>query len=191
MKFAYADPPYLGCGKLYLDHHQDALDWDNPERHRQLVVDLCRDYPDGWALSLSSPSLKVILPMCPDDCLVAAWVRSKSPPFYPVRVTKSWEPVIYRGGRPKYRNGEEFVRDFCAAHIVDNGLIGSKPRKFNRWIFSLLGAKCGDIFHDLFPGTFGLSAAWAEWADEASPLAELPLWENGNEFTSVARNATA
>ncbi len=37
MRFAYADPPYLGCGKkLYGDRHEQAADWDDPERHRQL-----------------------------------------------------------------------------------------------------------------------------------------------------------
>lgn len=41
MHFAYSDPPYLGCGKLYLDHHPDALAWDDPETHRQLIERLC------------------------------------------------------------------------------------------------------------------------------------------------------
>ncbi len=31
MRFAYADPPYLGCGKLYAEHHPHALDWDDPQ----------------------------------------------------------------------------------------------------------------------------------------------------------------
>jgi hypothetical protein len=30
MRFAYADPPYLGCGKLYDEHHQNARDWVKP-----------------------------------------------------------------------------------------------------------------------------------------------------------------
>ena len=34
MRFAYADPPYLGCGKLYVSHHPDARDWDDPETPR-------------------------------------------------------------------------------------------------------------------------------------------------------------
>jgi hypothetical protein len=28
MKFAYADPPYLGYGSLYAERHPDALVWD-------------------------------------------------------------------------------------------------------------------------------------------------------------------
>jgi len=30
MRFAYADPPYLGCGRRYVDSHPDALIWDDP-----------------------------------------------------------------------------------------------------------------------------------------------------------------
>lgn len=53
MRFAYADPPYLGCGKkLYGDRHEQAADWDDPERHRQLVEQLCDEFKDGWAMSL-------------------------------------------------------------------------------------------------------------------------------------------
>jgi hypothetical protein len=72
MRFAYADPPYLGCGKLYAQHHVQALDWNTPERHIELINKLELEYPDGWAMSLSSPSLKTILPMCPQTCRVAA-----------------------------------------------------------------------------------------------------------------------
>lgn len=59
MRFAYADPPYLGCGRLYAAHHQDDLAWDNPEAHRSLIQRLVADFPDGWVLSLSVPSLRV------------------------------------------------------------------------------------------------------------------------------------
>ncbi len=56
MRFAYADPPYLGCCGLYdHEHGSDGLCWDSPETHRQLVNALVDQYPDGWALSLSMP----------------------------------------------------------------------------------------------------------------------------------------
>ena len=45
MKFAYADPPYLGCGHRYLEHHPEALDWDDPATHQELVDRLVGD-PD-------------------------------------------------------------------------------------------------------------------------------------------------
>lgn len=99
MKCAYADPPYLGCGALYSAHHPDALVWDDPEAHRALIARLCDEFPDGWAMSCSSPSLKTLLPMCPDDCRVSPWVKPFAV-FKPnVGVAYAWEPVIWRGGR--------------------------------------------------------------------------------------------
>ena len=175
MKFAYADPPYLGCGKLYADRHTDALAWDDPVTHQALIDRLVADYPDGWALSGSAPSLKTLLPMCPPDVQVASWSRTNSAPFYPVRVVKSWEPVIFRGGRQRFSRGGDFVRDFLVAPFVVKGLIGAKPRLFCRWMFSLLGAQPGDQLDDLFPGSGAVGAAWAEWVGEKSPLPELPL----------------
>jgi hypothetical protein len=73
VRFAYADPPYLGCGKLYAAHHADALEWDDGCTHRQLIDHLCDNYPDGWAMSASSPSLQTILPMCPADVRTMPW----------------------------------------------------------------------------------------------------------------------
>ena len=74
MRFAYADPPYLGCCKLYEHYHPDGRCWDDLETHALLVARLVEDYPDGWALSLSSPSLREILPLTPTDARVEAWV---------------------------------------------------------------------------------------------------------------------
>ena len=47
MRFAYADPPYLGCGSRYIEHHPNAMIWDDPEEHRRLIERLCDDLPDG------------------------------------------------------------------------------------------------------------------------------------------------
>lgn len=58
MRFAYADPPYLGCGSLYAKYHPDALIWDDPETHRKLIQRLVDEYPDGWALSASNLDLQ-------------------------------------------------------------------------------------------------------------------------------------
>jgi hypothetical protein len=160
MRFAYADPPYLGCGRLYLKHHSDALIWDNPETHRQLIQRLCDEYPDGWALSLHEPSLKTLLPMCPDDVRVGAWCKT----FAQIRPSDPqafWEPIIWRGGRKERR--KEPCRDWLSSFPARNGLIGSKPRTFAMWMFNLIGARRGDTLDDLFPGTGAIAAAWAEF----------------------------
>jgi hypothetical protein len=169
MKFGYADPPYLGCGALYAANHPDASDWNDPEKHRTLVSELQRDFPDGWAMSLSSPSLRTILPMCPDDCRVSAWVKPFAI-FKPnVGVAYAWEPVIWRGGRRRTRE-QDTVRDWHSANItLQRGLTGAKPHSFARWIFEILNAKPEDEFVDLFPGTGAVNSAWRQWSEKTEP----------------------
>lgn len=175
MRFAYADPPYLGYGSYYADRHAEARSWDDPETHRQLIARLCDDYSDGWALSLTSGNLHDILPMCPRAARIAAWVKPFAS-FKPgVNPAYAWEPVIFTGGRKRDRT-EATVRDWVAESItLQRGLCGAKPRGFCRWIFDLLGAQKGDTLDDLFPGSNAVAAAWAEWIGEKSPLPELPL----------------
>lgn len=175
MRFAYADPPYLGQGqRLYGEYHVDAADYDHPDTHRELVDRLCDEYPDGWALSLSSPSLHTILPMCPEDVRVGAWVKPFAV-FKPgVQPGYCWEPVIYRGGRWAVMDFEErreydTVRDFVIEPIrIKKGvkmLPGAKPVAFSRWVFDLLGARKGDTLDDLFPGTGAVKRAWNAYVE--------------------------
>lgn len=175
VKFAYADPPYLGCGALYAGEHPDALAWDDPETHRCLIERLCREYPEGWAMSASSPSLRTLLPMCPPDTRVGSWVKPFAV-FKPnVRVAYAWEPVLFRGGRKGTRD-QDTVRDWIAEGItLKRGLTGAKPRAFCRWVFDVLNAKPCDVMIDMFPGSGAVSAAWAEWVGEKSPFPPLPL----------------
>lgn len=167
MKFAYADPVYLGCGRLYDAHHPEARVWDDPQTHRDLVERLSSDYPDGWVLSLSAKTLPVILPMCPEDVRVCAWVKPFAGFKKNVRVAYTWEPVIVSGGRRLVRHGapDRFVRDHLSAPMTTRrGLTGAKPEVFCRWVLALLGWVPGDEIDDLFPGTnvMGRVAAAAE-----------------------------
>ena len=150
---AYADPPYLGCGKLYLKHHPEALKWDDPENHKQLIEDLCEKY-ECWAYSLTSTTLKTILPFCPDDVRVMAWVKPFAV-FKPnVNPGYTWEPVIVRGCRQKRDRTEPTIRDFVSCPIaLKKGLVGAKPDGFWLWLFQVFGMKPGDEFVDIFPGT--------------------------------------
>ena len=163
MKFAYADPPYLGCGKLYVAHHPDALDWDDPHVHHILIHRLEDEYPDGWALSCHTPSLRILLPMCPEDVRVSAWVKPFAV-FKPnVSPAYAWEPVIWRGGRTKRSRKDDTVRDWHSENItMRRGLPGAKPPGFPLWISQLLGAdvRQGDTITDLFPGTGAMLGVW-------------------------------
>lgn len=162
MRFAYADPPYLGSAKRYAANHPDAAAWDNVATHKALIDMLCADYPDGWALSMGAKSLPVLLPLCPPTVRVCAWVKPFSA-FKHVRVAYGWEPVVVCGGRAPSDPDAPATRDWLAENMtLQRGLVGAKPARFNRWVLDLLGYIDGtDTLDDLFPGTGGMAHALA------------------------------
>jgi hypothetical protein len=165
VRIAYADPPYLGLAAKFYGHlHADAAAYDDPETHRQLIARLCDEFPDGWALSLHSPSLREILPMCPPDVRVAAWVKPFASYKKGVNPGYAWEPVIFRGGRRRTDGSETTVSDYCAVPItLRRGFTGAKPERFVWWVLALLGAQADDEFVDLFPGSGAVARAWEAW----------------------------
>lgn len=182
MKFAYADPPYFGLASYYAEHHSDALDWNDLGEHRRLIDRLVCEYPDGWALSLTTGNLHDILPLCPKAARVGAWVKPFCSFKKHVSPAYAWEPVIFMGGR-KHEVTQPTVRDWVAESItLQRGLVGAKPRGFCRWVFQLLNARAGDTFDDLFPGTNAVAAAWAEWSgDHSKQLSWDDLWSTPYE----------
>lgn len=66
LRVAYLDPPYIGqAKKRYKDHPDYAGEVD----HKELIDRVVEEFPDGWALSASSPSLRQVLPLCPPKCV--------------------------------------------------------------------------------------------------------------------------
>ena len=176
MRFAYADPPYFGCGtKFYAKHHDDAGAFDELATHEALLVQLRDEFPDGWALSLSSVSLEDYLHL--SRCVfgrnavrIGAWVK----PFHVfkkgVRPAYAWEPVLFRGGRnknhpPPPKGGNATTpRDWVSANItLRQGMTGAKPAAVCRWLFDVLGMQRDDEFVDLFPGSGAVTRAWEAW----------------------------
>ena len=154
MKFAYADPPYLGCANRY----PEKLEVD----HAALIQRLECEFPDGWALSCRSPSLFVLAPLCPPGTRVGGWFKPFAV-FRPnVNPAYAWEPVLFKGGRKRDRTAPT-VRDWHSENItLQKGLVGAKPPGFNRWILDLLGYQDGDELVDIFPGTRSMAAAVAQ-----------------------------
>lgn len=183
MRFAYADPPYYGCGKKhYAKHHKHAADYDRLETHAALIARLVDEFPDGWAMSLRSTTLSSILPLCPADVRVGAWVKPFAS-FKPgVNPAYTWEPVIFRGGRVIGRDVAT-VRDFVEQSAdavkcnitLKKGLVGAKPEKVCHWIFAFLGMRAGDTLVDLFPGTGAVGRAWERYIS-ASEMSGSPLF---------------
>ena len=169
MKFAYADPPYIGQSRKHYGKHPD---YAGEVDHRALIDRLVAEYPDGWALSLSCKSLQTILAMCPDDVRVMAWVKPMTPILPGIRLQYGWEPVILRGGRQgPHVTGTPMVRDWLAqspfdtmyGHRKPGHVIGRKPEAFCHWLFECLGAQPGDDLDDLFPGSGAVGQAWSRW----------------------------
>lgn len=154
MKIAYADPPYLGCANKYPEKREVG--------HAELIQQL-QQY-DAWALSCHSPSLKILLPLCPDNVRIASWVK----PFCAFKVNVNpayaWEPVLFV---PLKRDRcVDTVRDWVSANItLRKGVAGAKPTDFCYWLFELLGASINDEFIDLFPGTGIVGVCWQSWCD--------------------------
>ena len=165
MRVAYADSPYLGWCGVYDHHHPDGRCWDDLETHRLLIERLCADFPDGWALSLTSSSLQKILPLCPEDVRVLAWVKPFCSWKPNVNPAYAWEPVLMRGGRHRtYRDGAATVRDWLSEPMtMKRGLVGAKPDAFCSWVLGCLGLEAGDDLVDLFPGSGAVTRAWARW----------------------------
>lgn len=160
MRFAYADPPYLGQARKHYGDDPNAR-----EVNHHLLIGYMDSHFDAWALSLSatSDSLRSILMLCPHDVRVGAWVKPFAS-FKPgVGNAYAWEPVIFRGGRQRTRT-QPTVRDWVAANItLQRGTHGAKPLAFCMWLFEFLNAQPGDEFEDVFPGSGAVGRAWDVW----------------------------
>lgn len=153
MKFAYADPPYIGCGHLYPENAE--------VNHAHLLDRLISEYPDGWALSCSSPSLEKLIGILSRGGFhlnegayrIMPWVKPFAV-FKPnVGIAYAWEPVIVMGGRKRTRK-QPTIRDWHSANItLKKNMVGAKPESFCEWICDVLNVHPGDELDDLYPGT--------------------------------------
>lgn len=152
LRLAYADPPYLGCCRLYGHRHDEPWGcWDDLRTHVALAEHLTSF--DGWALSASAPSLRVLWPLVP-EARVGVWTKTFAVFKRNVRIAYAWEPVLFVPGRDSSRDGAPVGRDYLSAPItLQRGLTGAKPERFCRWVLDLLGYADGDELVDIFPGT--------------------------------------
>lgn len=173
MRFAYADPPYLRkCSAYQHDHREgdrpfDGRCWDDPETHRRLVEWLCGQF-DGWAMSLSSVTLRDILPLCPPQVRVLAWCKPWVS-FKPgVNPAYAWEPVILFGGRKHGRHHSTVSDYFLTPSTFGRNFEGAKPEALIWWLLAALNAKADDEFVDLFSGSGAGDRAWESWRNQAA-----------------------
>ncbi len=150
--FAYADPPYPGTARKYYRK------WEVDQQ--ALISSLRTSGYAGWALSTSAKALRKILPLCPPEARVCAWVKPIGVSSKTYGLHNTWEPVIVVPGR-ELRPG---VRDWLSAQPARRGgtLPGRKPLAFCAWLFRILGMLPGDELVDIFPGTGIVSRSWRE-----------------------------
>lgn len=169
MKLAIADPPYLGRavrwygeggrgsgqGRHRADVHPDAAEWDNPDRHRDLVRQLRQDF-DGWALAASPSSLPLYLAEAP-DVRVMIWHRRNAPPSGN-RFRACWEPVLISSPRKAHGTGP-IGNDVLDTAAPRRNFAGSKPPAWTRWVLDALGYDAEtDEVTDLFAGSGSVTA---------------------------------
>lgn len=132
MRFAYADPPYIGQARKHYGPSAKEVN------HALLIAHLM-DF-DAWALSLSAPSIAAIAALCPDGVRWGAWVKPFASFKKGVNPGYCWEPVVFYGGR-KRTSKEPTLRDYVSCNITTKrGTSGAKPDGFCFWLFEFLGA---------------------------------------------------
>jgi hypothetical protein len=113
MRFAYADPPYIGQARRHYGGHADYAGEVN---HAALIEQLEAEY-DGWALSLSMKSFLHLARLVPEDVLTLSWVKPIAPPMGDNR-HYSWEPVFLRPlRRPRVPTKTHLILSPTPVHI--------------------------------------------------------------------------
>lgn len=158
LRFAYADPPYPGTAKRY---YQNEPTYKGEVDHAKLIASLRASATyAGWALSTSARALRDVLPLCPPEARVCAWVKPHSVPPATYGLHNVWEPIIVLQGR-RLQPGRV---DALIAYPARFGgtLPGRKPLVFCAWLFHAMGMLPGDVLDDLYPGSGIVSRAWRE-----------------------------
>jgi hypothetical protein len=178
-RLAIADPPYppfVGAGgtkarasRWYgtgqrstkdrpADVHDRADEWDDPARHRRLLVDLLNQY-DGFAIATSPDGIAAYGPL-PAELRIMAWVKPNAAPGAH-RLRSLWEAVLLYppAGRRSNRNGAGMVPDVLTCALTSaRDFIGGKPHAWTRWVLDALSYREGDEVSDLFPGSGAVTA---------------------------------
>lgn len=179
MKLAIADPPYppfigtggrknrasrwYGNGQRSLkdrpaDFHAGAAEWDDPARHRQLLLELLDVY-DGFAISTSVDGLAAYGEL-PLGSRIMAWIKPNAIPGSH-RIMSKWEPVIVYppAGRRGNRGGRGAMSDVFTAS-APRGFMGEKPEGYTHWVLDALTYDPEiDTVHDMFHGSGAVSRA--------------------------------
>lgn len=160
LRLAYADPPYVGLARRF---YRDEPTYAGEVDHVELLSRL-QAY-DGWALSCSSASTPALLAVAvgfAGDVRLGIWHRRRPAGWS----ASGWEGVIYRPARRVGPRTTDVLLgvDGRSRPTHPGAVVGMKPPAFATWLFGLLGARPGDEFADLFPGSGLVAKAWRDWS---------------------------
>jgi hypothetical protein len=144
------------------DHHPESAEWDDPARHRALVVSMMETF-DGWAIATTPDGLAAYGEL-PPEVRIMAWVKPNAQPGAH-RLRSCWEPVILYppAGRRSARDGGGQLADVLTApYPAGRRFPGAKPGSWTHWVLDALGYRDGDTVADLFPGSGAVAAAVAQ-----------------------------
>jgi hypothetical protein len=179
VRLAIADPPYppfVGSGgskarasRWYgtgqrsrkdrpADQHDGAAEWDQPERHRRLLLDLLDEY-DGFGIATSPDGIAAYGPL-PPEMRIMVWVKPNASPGSH-RLRSLWEAVLLFPpvGRRSNRGGVGMVPDVLTAPAPRVGFHGAKPAVWTWWVLDAMSYAEGDDVSDIFPGSGLVDAA--------------------------------
>lgn len=182
MKLVIADPPYppfVGAGgrknrasRWYgtgqrsttdrpADVHPAAGEWDAPERHRALLVELL-DTSDGFAIATSPDGLAAYGAL-PPAARIMAWFKPNAQPGAH-RLRSLWEPVILYPPKGRRSNrGPGSVPDTLVCPIDPRRFRGAKPEAWTHWVLDALTCTPGDTVVDMFNGSGAVAQAVATY----------------------------
>jgi len=143
------------------DFHPGAGEWDDPARHRLLLLQLMDEF-DGWALATTPDGLAVYHPL-PIPARIMVWHKPTANPGAH-RIASKWEAVIVL--TPEDRRGHKGlgqVSDVLRCNQPADGFAGAKPARWTRWVLDAMGYdQEQDEVVDLFPGSGSVAAALAQ-----------------------------
>lgn len=127
---------------------------------------------DGWAVSTSGkPGLRKAIAAFERaglDFEIGIWNRGARPQPN-ARVLNGFEAVLYSPARLVASRGSTTVDVLSwnpSARTGDpQAVTGAKPGPWWSWVFALLGAKPGDTFVDVYPGSGGGQRAWRAYEE--------------------------
>jgi len=164
MRFAYADPPYIGQAKKHYSHDERCAEVD----HTALILEL--EGFDGFALSCKSNAQELawLISLFTKPVRLGMWFKPFCS-FKPgVNPAYAFEPVIFYSSRKRTRE-QATVRDWIEVPAVKanitlrKGLAGAKPKEFCDWLFEILNMRQEDELIDMFPGSGAVTSAWEQF----------------------------